>query len=101
MKTQTKKTLSSRSLTATLAIAFLVLSVVVLLISNGLQILSSITTQQQVIAGKLQLIAQAASQPVSSFIRDKFSVLKIAAGRDNLPARSPTEQQQILEGLLG
>jgi putative methionine-R-sulfoxide reductase with GAF domain len=101
MKTQTKKPKSSRSLTATLAIAFLVLSVVVLLVSNALQVFSSMAAQQQVIAGKLQLIAQAASQPVSSFIRDKYSVLKIAAGRDNLPARSPTEQQQILEGLLG
>lgn len=101
MKTQTKKTLSSRSLTATLAIAFLILSVVVLLISNGLQMLSSIATQQQVVAGKLQLIAQAASQPVSSFISDKFTILKITAGRDNLPARSLAEQQQILDGALG
>jgi putative methionine-R-sulfoxide reductase with GAF domain len=101
MKTKTTKSKSSRSLTATLAIAFLVLSVVVLLISNVLQVFSSIATQQQVVAGKLQLIAQAASQPVSSFIRDKFSVLKIAAGRDNLPAKTPTEQQQILDGLLG
>ncbi len=101
MKTQTKKLKSSRSLTATLAIAFLVLSVVVLLISNGLQVFSSIATQQQVITSKLQMIAQAASQPVSSFILDKFRILKIAAGRDNLPARSPAEQQQILDGLLG
>jgi GAF domain-containing protein/HAMP domain-containing protein len=101
MKTQTKKPKSSRSLTATLAIAFLVLSVVVLLVSNALQVFSSIAAQQQVIAGELQLIARAASQPVSSFIRDKFRVLEIAAGRDNLPARSPAEQQQILEGLLG
>ncbi len=101
MKTKTKKPQSSRSLTATLAIAFLVLSVVVLLVSNVLQVFSSIATQQQVVAGKLQLIAQAASQPVSSFIRDKFRVLQIAASRDNLPAKSPTEQQQILDGLLG
>ena len=88
MKTRTKRSPdAARSLTTTLAIAFLVLSVVVLLIANGLQVLSSVTTQQQVIASKLQLIAQAASQPVSSFIRDKFRVLETAASRDNLPAR--------------
>jgi putative methionine-R-sulfoxide reductase with GAF domain len=101
MKTRTKKPRGPRSLTTTLAIAFLILSVVVLLIANGLQVLSSITTQQQVVAGKLQLFAQAASQPVSSFIRDKFRVLETVASRDNLPARSPTEQRQILDGALG
>jgi GAF domain-containing protein/HAMP domain-containing protein len=101
MKTSTKIRRGPRSLTTTLAVAFLVLSVVVLLISSVLQAFSSITTQQQVIAGKLQLIAQAASQPVSSFIRDKFRALEIAAGRDSLPAKSPAEQKQILEGLLG
>jgi putative methionine-R-sulfoxide reductase with GAF domain/ABC-type glycerol-3-phosphate transport system permease component len=101
MKTSTKIRRGPRSLTTTLAVAFLVLSVVVLLISNVLQTLSSITAQQEVIAGKLQLLAQAASQPVSSFIRDKFRALEIAAGRDNLPAKSPAEQKQILEGLLG
>jgi len=101
MKIRTKKSKSSRSLTTTLAIAFFVLSVVVLLIANGLQVASSIATQQQVIASKLQLFAQAASQPVSSFIRDKFRVLETVASRDNLPAKSPTEQRQILNGALG
>ncbi len=101
MKTKTKTTHAPLSLTTTLAIAFLVLSVVVLLIANGLQVLSSITTQQQVIAGKLQLIAQAASQPVSSFIRDKFRVLETVAGREDLSAKSQNDQGQILDGTLG
>ena len=81
-----------RSLTTTLAIALPVLSVVVLLIANGLQVLSNVTTQQQVIAGKLQLIAQAASQPVSSFIRDKFRVLETAAqsGQPSQPEHQPS-----------
>ncbi len=100
MKTRTKTTRGPRSLTTTLSIAFLVLSVVVLLVTNGLQILSSIAAQQQVIAGKLQLFAQAAAQPVSSFIRDKFRVLETVSSRDNLPARAPTEQRQILDGAL-
>jgi putative methionine-R-sulfoxide reductase with GAF domain len=101
MKPRIKIPRGPRSLTTTLAIAFLVLSVVVLLISNVLQVVSSITTQQQVVAGRLQLIAQAASQPVSSFIRDKFRVLETVASRDNLPARPPAEQRQILDGALG
>ncbi len=101
MKTQTKKPRSSRSLAATLAVAFLVLSVVVLLISGGLQVLTSIATQQQVMAGKLQLIAQGASQPVSNFIQDKFSVLETATHLADLNRMSSAERQQTLDGLLG
>jgi GAF domain-containing protein/HAMP domain-containing protein len=101
MKTRTKKPSTSRSLSATLAIAFLALSVVVLSVYGGLQIVSSIATQQEAVAGKLQLLAQEASQPVSSFIQDKFSILETANQLVNPVQMTPTEQQQVLDSVLG
>jgi len=101
MKTETKGPQAARSLTATLAIAFLVLSVVVLLISGGLQIFSNIQTQQATIAGQQQLIAQGASRTVRSFIQEKFSVLETTVRLANPATASPEEQKQILESLLG
>ena len=84
MKARTKTSRGPRSLTTTLAIAFLALSVAILLISSVLQTLSNLATQQEAVAGKLQLFAQEASQPVSSFIQDKFSILGTAARLTNL-----------------
>jgi GAF domain-containing protein/HAMP domain-containing protein len=100
MKTE-KGPRAARSLTATLAIAFLALSVVVLLISGGLQIFSNIQTQQATIANRQQLTAQGASRTVSSFIQEKFSVLETTVRLASSAAASPEEQKQILESLLG
>jgi GAF domain-containing protein/HAMP domain-containing protein len=101
MKNKVTKPQAARSLTATLAIAFLAFSVVLLFIASSLQTFSNIATQQEAVASKLQLYAQGASQSVSSFIQDKFSTLTTAVHLTNLTSVSPTEQRQILEGLLG
>ena len=101
MKARTKTSRGPRSLTTTLAIAFLALSVAILLISSVLQTLSNLATQQEAVAGKLQLFAQEASQPVSSFIQDKFSILGTAARLTNVMEMTSAEQQQVLDGVLG
>ncbi len=101
MKTRTKKPSTPRSLSTTLALAFLGLSVAVLLISGGLQAFSYLATQQEAITGKLQLLAQEASQPVSSFIHDKFSIMETTTRLTNLMKMAPNDQQQVLGGLLG
>jgi rsbT co-antagonist protein RsbR len=101
MKFPRKKPHAVLSLTTTLAIAFFTLSAVVLLISSGLQILSNIQAQQEIISSKQQLIAHAATRSVSSFIQEKFSVLATALGLADLVTASPQAQQQILESLLG
>ena len=88
-KTETKRPQSARSLSATLAIASLTLSVVVLLIAGGLQLFFNIQTQQQAVATRQQLIAQDAAKTVSSFIQEKFSVL-VATVRLANPATSST-----------
>jgi PAS domain S-box-containing protein len=101
MKTQTRQPMRARSLTATLGIAFLALSVVVLLISSILQIFSNLQTQQAAIANQQQFIAQDAARVVSNDIQEKFSVLETAVRLAN-PATVPQEgQRRILAGLLG
>jgi rsbT co-antagonist protein RsbR len=101
MKSQARKPRSVLSLTATLAVAFFTLSAIVLLISSGLQILSKIQAQRETIVNRQQLIAQDASQAVSGFIRDKFSVLETAVRLADPVRASPEQQQQILDSLLG
>jgi putative methionine-R-sulfoxide reductase with GAF domain len=101
MKIRIRRPQSALSLTATLAIAFFVLSAVVLLISGGVQIFSNIQTQQETIFSKQQLIAQDATKTVSSFIQEKSSVLEAALWLANPAAASPAEQKQILDSLLG
>ncbi len=101
MKTRTKKPSTPRSLSATLALGFLGLSVIVLLISSGLQAFSNLSTQQEAAAGKLQLIAKGAGQQVSNFIQDKFSIMATTARLTNLMKLVTSDQQQVLGGLLG
>jgi GAF domain-containing protein len=88
-------------LTATLAIAFLALSIVVLLVSTGLQVFSNIQAQQEAIASRQQFIAQDATRTVSSFIQEKFGVLDTTIRLAHPATASPDEQQQALESVLG
>jgi putative methionine-R-sulfoxide reductase with GAF domain len=101
MKTRTMTPHAPRSLSTTLAIAFAALSVAILLISSVLQAFSNLATQQEAVAGKLQLLAQEASQPVSSFIQNKFSTMETTARVTNLMKMTLDEQQQTLDSLLG
>jgi two-component sensor histidine kinase/putative methionine-R-sulfoxide reductase with GAF domain len=101
MQTRLPMPRASSSLVTTLAIAFLLLSVIVLLASGALQLYSSIQIQQESIDSQQQLIAQEAASRVSGFIQEKFSVLE-AAGRLVDPAKSSrADQELILQKLLG
>jgi PAS domain S-box-containing protein len=101
MKTQAKRLRAAQSLTTTLALAFFSLSVIALLISGGLQLFSNLQTQQTIITGNQQLIAQEAARTVSSFIQEKFGVLETAVGLTNLDEVSQAEQKEVLTSLLG
>jgi len=96
-----EKTKKFRSLTITLAIAFLALSAVVLLISNSLQIYFNLGTQRNMIAGRQKLIAQEAANTVRTFIQGKSDLLKTAAGLGNLINSAQQEQKLVMEKLLG
>ena len=101
MESETNQPKSSRSLTVTLAIAFFSLSAVVLLISSGLQLFSSIQTQQTALSQKQELIAQEAGKTVSSFVGEQFSVLETAINLSDPVSISGQERKTVLESLLG
>ncbi|HJW97152.1 MAG TPA: cache domain-containing protein, partial [archaeon] len=98
---EAKKGRNFRSLTVTLAIAFLALSAVVLLIASGLELYFNLQTQQQIIIGQQRLIAQDAASTVRSFIQDKFSMMESTASVSSLAADSKEQQKNILDKLLG
>lgn len=90
-----------RSLTFTLALAFIALSLMTLLISSGLQMLFHIESQQAVIASRQQTIARNAGITVSSFIQEKFRVLETSIKLSDPAMASEQEQRRMLAGLLG
>jgi len=84
-----------------LIIAFLVLSVVILLASGSLQLFFYIQAQQQAVSSQQESIAQSAAAAVSNFIQEKFTVLSTTA----IQLASPTEissegQTGVLKNLL-
>jgi signal transduction histidine kinase len=87
-----------RSLTVTLALAFLAISAVVLLITNSLQIYFNFNAQHNIIASQQRLITQEAANTVKSFIQGKLDTLKIAASFSYLTASS--EQEKLVLGKL-
>jgi methyl-accepting chemotaxis protein len=96
-----KKTRKFRSLAVTLIIAFLTLSVVILLIASTLQMYFSFQAQQKIIANWQQLTAQNAATTVKGFILEKFSILEKAVTLGDLATASPEEEKLTLERLLG
>lgn len=101
MQTSTKMPRAASSLVTTLAIAFLVLSVLVLVASGGLQLYSTIQSQQQSIASQQLLIAQEAASEVRGFIQDKFGVLEAASRVIDPVKATRTEQELVLQKMLG
>ena len=102
MKTKTNHPRSARSLSVTLTIAFLMLSVVILLASGGLQLFFYIQAQQQAVSNQQEFIAQSAATSVSNFIEDKFTVLSTTATQLASPVVTSSEgQTEVLKILLG
>jgi len=95
----TRKT--ARSLTVLLALAFLALSVIVLLISSGLQLFFNFQTQRRLVASQQQLIAREAASTVAGFVQGKFSELDAAVKLGVRLSASPEEQKRVLDNLLG
>jgi GAF domain-containing protein/HAMP domain-containing protein len=84
-----------------LIIAFLVLSVVILLASGGLQLFFYIQAQQQAISIQQELIAQNAAKTVGAFIQGKFNSLQTAVELSNPITLSPDALKNMMDGLLG
>lgn len=100
MKIQFKRPQGGLSLSTVLALAFLAFSVVVLLISSGLQLFFILQTQHESISSQQQLLAQEAATSVSSFIQEKFSVLETEGRLANPATAAQEEQEHNLQSLL-
>lgn len=96
-----KKVKDFRSLTVTLAVAFLALSMVVLITASSLEVYSNFQTQQRVVAEQQHFIAQDAANTVKSFVQEKFSVMEAAVSLGSLAISSQEEQRLVLDKLLG
>ncbi len=90
-----------KTLTFTIALAFISLSVVVLLISGGMHLFSHIRTHRLVISNTQQHIAQDAANQVCNYIKNKFDMLETAVWLRDPMQVSRYEQKQFLESMLG
>jgi PAS domain S-box-containing protein len=90
-----------RSLTVTLAIAFLALSVVVLLIASSLSMYFSFQNQQKLIINEQRFIAQNAANTVKNFVQENLGILEKSAAIGSLATAGQEEQKTVLERLLG
>ena len=100
MKTKTNNPRPARSLTTTLALAFLTLSVVILLVNGSFALYANIKSDQDSISTQQQFIAQDAGKTVSSFIEDKFVVLEAAVEIVNPVKVNREAQKTLLESLF-
>jgi two-component system sensor histidine kinase/response regulator len=100
-KPETKKRGGFRSLTVTLAIAFLALSVGVLLIVSILDMYLNFRSQQNLVGAQQQLIAQEAANTVRAFIQKKSEILKTANNIGDLANASQEQQKLVMDKLLG
>jgi GAF domain-containing protein/HAMP domain-containing protein len=91
----------ARSLATTLAITFVVLSVVILLVNGGIALFTNIQSQQQTLSSQQQLIAQNASKTVSDFIKNKLSGMGTAVEFANPISVGPSTRTLFMQGLLG
>src|SRR5512147_770996 len=91
---------NSRSLSVTLAIAFLALSVTALLANGALAIYANIQREQDIVRVQQLLVAQDASLEVSGFFEEKYRTLEATTKIVYLPQGSPEQRKLILESLL-
>ncbi len=100
MSSSTNKKPLYRSLTVTLALAFLLISIVVLLLSSLLELYFTFQTQQGALTTQEHFIAQEAANKVSSFVNDRLRILDQASDINNLSADSG-RRELVLNKLLG
>ncbi|MBN1903561.1 MAG: response regulator [Deltaproteobacteria bacterium] len=95
------KTVKFHSLTVILAIAFVSVSVLVLLIASGLELYFSYNNQKKQVIAQQQLIARDAANSVKAYIHKKIETLKTAAILGNLTSPDREDQRLVMDKLLG
>jgi len=89
-----------RSLTVTLAIAFVAMSLAIVLITTGLQGYSNYQNQQKTISYEQKLIAQGAADTVRNMVTDRMDTLLGTAYLSGLATSQPEQQKATLDKLL-
>ena len=90
----------SRSLSVTLAIAFVTLSVASLIAYGSFALYFNVRQQQETLSVQQQLVAQHASQEVSGFFEEKYRALEATTKIVQLPTGSAEQRKLILGSLL-
>jgi signal transduction histidine kinase/DNA-binding response OmpR family regulator len=90
-----------KSLTLSLAVAFLVISILILFVTTTLDIYANIQSQKIAINDRQQRIAEQASNTVKSFVQERLRVLSAAVHLANLTKAPQDQQKLVLERLLG
>ena len=101
METKLARPPRTHSLSATLAIAFAELSILVLVAFALVQLILTVRTQQVLTKQEQDILAQGASAQVSNYINSHLSVLNAATKLGQLPSGTPEQTKQLLESLLG
>lgn len=100
IRTRSNTTRTARSLTVTLAIAFLILSGAILLVNGAIASYANIQLEQDVIRVQQVLIARNASLEVSGFFEEKYQTLEAATNIVYLPQGTSDQRKLILESIL-
>ena len=100
-ESEEKKDKKFRSLTVSLAVAFSVLTIFLLIIAGGFQAYFSLQAQQKDLANNLTLVANGAADTVNNFIQGKFDILAATVRLGDLTTGSYEKQDATLDKLLG
>ena len=100
VKSKSKKSRRSTSLTATLTFAFAVLSIFSMLLVGIFQTARNFQAQQAVAIGQQRLIALNAADEVAAFVEQIFDTLEAVAQVSRSSSGTMEEQQLILENLM-
>lgn len=90
-----------RSLAATLTMAFVILLAVVLVLFNCLNLYNFFQHNQEIIINRQELMAKEPANAVRSFIQEKFNLMVLTVGSDNLLTASEERQRAVLSNLMG
>lgn len=89
-----------RSLTVTLAVAFIALSLAIVLITTGLQGYSNFQNQRKAISYEQKLIAQGAADTVKNLVNDRVNKLYGTAYLSGIATARQEQQKATLDKLL-
>lgn len=98
---QAKQSKQSTGLTKTLTTAFVILSVLSLLLGSSFQIYFTFQAQREVVSNQQRVTASGAANEVANFIEQNFKALETVAQVSVPSSDSVERQRQILERLFG